>query len=609
MDSPHVSAPARLTALIVGGYGVFGGRIVELLEDESRLTIIVAGRSKSKAKAYCDSRKTAKATLVPATFDRNGDVEAQLANYRPDIVIDASGPFQAYRGGAYHLVEACIRQGVSYLDLADGSEFVAGVSAFDQAAKKANVFALSGVSSFPVLTAAVVRRLARDLPEVETIRGGIAPSPFAGVGENVIRAIGSYAGQPVVLRRDGQNTTGHPFTDHMRYTIAPGGEVPVKNTLFSLVDVPDLRALAGLWPEAKTIWMGAGPVPEILHRFLAVLARLVKWKLIPSLSPLAPLMHWVMNHIRWGEHRGGMFVEVAGIDQHGRPAKRSWHLLAEGSDGPLIPAMAVEALVRKTLAGEQPAAGARASVSDLELADYEALFARRTIYTGTREDSRQEQRPLYERLLGEAWRKLPKPIRAMHSLDGQLVARGKASVDRGTSLLARLAAALIGFPNAARDIPVAVTFEEKNGIERWTRRFGEQSFYSEQFEGDGRWQRLLIERFGTMTFAMALAWQDKKLKLVMRHWRFLGIPMPIWLCPRSNSYETADDGRFNFHVEISHPLTGLIVRYRGWLEPEQALSTTGSPALEPISRHSPAAQNVQPETVAPEAASASAGTD
>ncbi|MGX7875953.1 DUF4166 domain-containing protein [Mesorhizobium sp. ORM6] len=25
--------------------------------------------------------------------------------------------------------------------------------------------------------------------------------------------------------------------------------------------------------------------------------------------------------------------------------------------------------------------------------------------------------------------------------------------------------------------------------------------------------------------------------------------------------------RFRFHVEISHPLAGSIVRYRGWLEP------------------------------------------
>jgi hypothetical protein len=41
----------------------------------------------------------------------------------------------------------------------------------------------------------------------------------------------------------------------------------------------------------------------------------------------------------------------------------------------------------------------------------------------------------------------------------------------------------------------------------------------------------------------------------------------MWLCPRSTSYDTVEDGRFRFHVEISHPLTGMIVRYRGWLEP------------------------------------------
>ncbi|MER8420873.1 hypothetical protein NKH21_26015 [Mesorhizobium sp. M1329] len=35
---------------------------------------------------------------------------------------------------------------------------------------------LSGVSSFPVLTAAVVRRLSSDLTRVDGIRGGIAPS-------------------------------------------------------------------------------------------------------------------------------------------------------------------------------------------------------------------------------------------------------------------------------------------------------------------------------------------------------------------------------------------------------------------------------------------------
>jgi short subunit dehydrogenase-like uncharacterized protein len=148
-----------LKILLVGGYGTFGGRIVELLEDEPRLTLIVAGRSMANAEAYCRTRNTARARLVPATFDRDGDVAAQLRAQKPDILIDASGPFQAYGDVPYRLIEACIAARVNYLDLADGSAFVAGVATFDKAAQAAGIFVLSGVSSFPVLTAAVVRRL------------------------------------------------------------------------------------------------------------------------------------------------------------------------------------------------------------------------------------------------------------------------------------------------------------------------------------------------------------------------------------------------------------------------------------------------------------------
>ncbi|MGB6445419.1 MAG: DUF4166 domain-containing protein [Xanthobacteraceae bacterium] len=50
-------------------------------------------------------------------------------------------------------------------------------------------------------------------------------------------------------------------------------------------------------------------------------------------------------------------------------------------------------------------------------------------------------------------------------------------------------------------------------------------------------------------------------------WSVFGIPLPLWLCPRTQAYESAEGGRFNFLVKISHPLTGLIVSYDGWLEP------------------------------------------
>ena len=54
--------------LIVGGYGVFGGRIVQLLEGEPRLSLIVAGRSASRAAAFCKRRRKAAARLIPAAI-------------------------------------------------------------------------------------------------------------------------------------------------------------------------------------------------------------------------------------------------------------------------------------------------------------------------------------------------------------------------------------------------------------------------------------------------------------------------------------------------------------------------------------------------------------
>jgi hypothetical protein len=549
--------------LIIGGYGTFGGRTVELLECEPALTLIVAGRSLEKAQAFCAQRPGARATLEPVHFDRQSDVAPQFAALRPDIVLDASGPFQAYGADAYQVVEAAIEARVHYLDLADGADFVSGVGAYDTRARAAGIYILSGVSSFPVLTAAVVRHLSEGMSRLDEVAGGIAPSPFAGVGENVIRAIASYAGQPVAYLGRTAKIIGRPFTQQRRYTVAPPGRLPLRNTLFSLVDVPDARALSGLWPELRRVWMGAGPVPEILHRALIALAWAIQFGVVRSATPLAPLMHWATNHLRWGEHRGGMFIELKGASADGRPETRSWHLLAEGADGPLIPSMAVQAIVRKHLAGAPPRAGARACVDDIELCDYEKLFANRTIYTGARGSPRPSAH-LYERLLGGAWNALPEPIRRLHA--GVIEAKGRARVERGRSPLAWLAATTFGFPPANAETPVSVRFAHDAGTEVWSRTFGDYTFSSCQYEGTGRHERLLVERFGVFEFAMALVLDDGVLRLVVRGWRFLGIALPLWLAPRSVAHETAKHGVFHFFVEISHPLCGLIVRYQGWLE-------------------------------------------
>jgi hypothetical protein len=554
----------QLTILILGGYGIFGGRLADLLADDPRLTLVVAGRSLEKAQAFCRQRP-ATACLVPVTLDRNGDLDAALVEIRPDILVDATGPFQVYGNDPYRLVKACLRHGIHYLDFADGSAFARGISAFDAEARAKNLFILSAVSSFPVLTAAVVRHLAADVVSVTDVEAGIAPSPYAGVGPNVIRAIASYAGRPLQLRRDGREQTAYGLTESRRFVIAAPGRLPLHSRRFSLVDVPDLTMIPDAMPDLRSIWVGAAPVPEIFLRALNGLATLVRRKLFPGLLWLAPLFDFVINRFRWGEHRGGMYVAVDGIGDDGKPRRAEWHLIAEGTDGPLIPSMAIAAIIGKALTGVQPRPGARVATQALELADYDAVFAGRTIHAGIWAPMARTE-PLYRRVLGTAWERLPQPIKDLHSVADEQHFAGRAAIDRGKGWIARLLAALYRFPAAGADVPVEVRLERRGDGELWRRSFAGRHFSSWQAEGQGRSRHLVEERFGPVTVGLALMLGDGRLDYVVRRWSLLGIPMPRFMSPGGTTFEYVEQGRFHFHVEIAHPWFGLIVRYRGWLE-------------------------------------------
>ena len=77
---------------------------------------------------------------------------------------------------------ACIAAGVHYLDFSDAADFVFGVQQFDGQAKEAGVFALSGASSFPVLTAAVLREMAKTMDIVSVKGPASLPPPMLELG-------------------------------------------------------------------------------------------------------------------------------------------------------------------------------------------------------------------------------------------------------------------------------------------------------------------------------------------------------------------------------------------------------------------------------------------
>lgn len=492
-----------------------------------------------------------------------GGLATALQAERPDLVVDASGPFQDYGEHRYGAIEACIAAGIDYLDFADAADFVFGVSQYDAQARAAGIYALSGVSSFPVLTAAVLREMATHM-DIVSVEGGIAPSPYAGIGLNVMRAVVGYAGAPVKLRRNGRDGHGIGLAESRRFTVAVPGRLPLRNLHFSLVDVPDLQVLPPEHPTMTDIWMGAGPVPEILHRVLNLLAKARLRLKLPSLEPCSRLFYTVLNLMKFGEHRGGMIVRAVGT-RDGARVEQSWHLLAEADDGPYIPSMAIEAVIRKQLAGDRPSPGARPATHALELSDYDRLFDGRTIHTGFRRD--MPGASLYQRLLGSAYAQLPASVQALHAPSAAKRWSGTASVERGGGLLSRLLGKVFGFPAAGEAVPVSVEFTAEAGGERWTRTFAGRRFSSLQTQGQGRNEALLVERFGAVSVALALLVDNGRLQLVPRRWSILGLPLPQWLLPGENSFEGDEDGRFVFDVEIGAPVVGRIVHYRGTLKP------------------------------------------
>ena len=547
--------------LIVGGYGTFGTRLARLLLDVPGVNVVIGGRSLHKAARCAQSLRNSSVSAVH--FDRDADVAEQLKTIRPDIVIDASGPFQAYGESPYRVAIAALSNDADYIDLADSSDFVANIESLDRQATAAGRYAIAGASTCPALTMAVARNLIRDLQSVERIRAGIALSPRAQVGKSVVRAIATYAGKAATLIRNGRQQNVHTFTETCRFAIAPPGKRPLPPLTFSLIDVPDLVVLGTLPVPVRETWFGVSTRPAMFHALLRLLSHAVKAGLLPGLKLLAPLMHKATNSLGWGEHRSGMFVEVRGTTANGVQCRRSWHLLAPGDDGPSVPTIAAAAIVARHVAGAKPAAGARSAASEIEFADFAPFFDKLGIRYGERHDTLDARLPVFRSVLGSAWEQLPDTVRRLHATSVATEFHGTADITGASNLLAQLAGRIAGLPHPGKNVALRLRITPGHNVESWEREFAGRCFRSRLSSGSGRYASLLVEQIGPVRLAMALVPDGARLRYVPCRWSFLGIPMPRQLMPSGDIYETQRDGRFVFHVEIRVPVIGHLVTYRG----------------------------------------------
>jgi hypothetical protein len=351
-----------MRVVVVGGLGNFGARICARLVQEPGIEIVATSRRTDK---FAGS-----ASVHTATLDISAhDLIPRLQALAPDLVIHCAGPFQ---GQDYRVALASLACGAHYADLADGRGFVAGfVAAVGPAAAAANRFAITGASTLPALSSAVVDFLKGSFAELSAIDIVIAPGQHAPRGAATVAAVLGYAGKSFPWWEGGAWRTVYGWQELKRQRFSFGSR------LSAACDVPDLELFPARYAGVQAVTFRAALEVSLQHyglwmigacRRMGLPMRIARWG--ASLNHIGTWLNWL------GSETGGMTVRVSGKNEAARSLCRTWELVAKLNHGPEIPCMAAVILATKLARGDRFSAGATVCMGILRLSDFEPEFAR-----------------------------------------------------------------------------------------------------------------------------------------------------------------------------------------------------------------------------------------
>ncbi|AXK71003.1 saccharopine dehydrogenase [Lysobacter sp. TY2-98] len=351
---------SRERILLIGAYGQFGSRIAEALARDD-VDLLLAGRDLARAQALADRVGAAGgARLIPTRLDvESPHLVDDIAALAPTLLIHTAGPFQRRD---YRVADAAIAVGAHYIDLADGREFVTGIDRLDAQARARGVRLVSGASSVPGLSAAVVAAHAPRFARLESVESAISPGNRTERGLATTRAILGYVGRPFPALVDGQRRAVHGWQSLRRLRFDDAG-----TRWLARCDVPDLDVLPHRYPDLRHCDFRAGLELRRMHFGLWLVSWAVRARIVRGLERHATALLKLSN--RWidaGSDTGVMAVDLVGTSPDGKPLRLRWTIVARDGSGPHIPATAAVVLARCWRhASPPPGAGACVDLFDL----------------------------------------------------------------------------------------------------------------------------------------------------------------------------------------------------------------------------------------------------
>ncbi|RJG03918.1 saccharopine dehydrogenase [Noviherbaspirillum sedimenti] len=290
------------------------------------------------------------------------------------LVIHTAGPFQQQ---GYGVPLAVAEAGAHYIDLADGRRFVCDFAvAVDDAFRRQRRVAITGASTVPALSSAVVNHLTEGWQRIDRIDFCIAPVQTAPRGVATLAAVLDYCGAPVQVWENGAWVERRCWSrpEQVRF-------LRLRPRIGALCDIPDLELFPQHYRGVHTVMFRAALEIGMTQRALSAVATCRQLGLIRRPDRFARLFNRTAGLLdRFGSALGGMVVRVTGTDANGIDAQRAWHIAADNDHGPEIPCMAAillaRRLARRLAREESMESGARTAMGLLALPEFVSEFNR-----------------------------------------------------------------------------------------------------------------------------------------------------------------------------------------------------------------------------------------
>lgn len=245
--------------MIYGAYG-YTGHLIAKLALENNLRPLLAGRNEAKLKPVADELN-----LPYRAFDLDKPEKIDKALEGVKVLLHCAGPFvHTYKP----MVDACVRNGIHYLDITGEWYVFESVAKLDKEAKEKNIMLMPGTGFDVVPSDCLAAYLSKQLPDATHLELAFRSQgrPSRGTQKTVIEGLDKGG----AIRREGKivevsNTFSIktiPFADKdaMAVTI-PWGDI---STAHHSTGIPNIQVYMALPPKAINSMKWSGLLKPVM---------------------------------------------------------------------------------------------------------------------------------------------------------------------------------------------------------------------------------------------------------------------------------------------------------------------------------------------------------